>query len=278
MTVFFCPVCTKNIEDFSKVCCVDSASQLPILIKNFEVLEGDLKRLRDSKESWYSDTHLNYLQGPYRHHIKKRISYLKDMIKRLKLDSKSTFLDIGCGDGFNLTWLKEHFVNLYGTDYNLLRATRAKNLNLAKIAVADITDYAAHDNSFDVVFFNHVLEHIPDDVKALQEVYRIIKKGGVCILGIPNEGVRWWQWAYKLEPQSRETTDHVHFYTPTSAKNLCTSVGFEIMEVKRLGYGVPHWTIDSLIRQNKFVHDFLDIVGRIFFPNQATSLYLILRK
>ena len=52
---------------------------------------------------------------------------------------------------------------------------------------ADITKLPFEDDSFDVVFCNHVLEHIPDDTKAMQELYRVMKKGGMGIFQIPQD-------------------------------------------------------------------------------------------
>ena len=41
------------------------------------------------------------------------------------------------------------------------------------------------DETFDVIFCNHVLEHIEDDIRAMQELYRVMKKGGWGILQVP---------------------------------------------------------------------------------------------
>jgi ubiquinone/menaquinone biosynthesis C-methylase UbiE len=43
---------------------------------------------------------------------------------------------------------------------------------------ADICDLPFEDNQYDVILCNHVLEHIPDDTKAMQELYRVLKPGG----------------------------------------------------------------------------------------------------
>ena len=40
---------------------------------------------------------------------------------------------------------------------------------------ADICNLPFEDNSYDIIFCNHVLEHIPDDTKAMQELYRVLK-------------------------------------------------------------------------------------------------------
>jgi SAM-dependent methyltransferase len=49
----------------------------------------------------------------------------------------------------------------------------------------DVQDMPFADAEFDVVFCNHVLEHVPDDNKALTEIYRVLKPGGFAILFVP---------------------------------------------------------------------------------------------
>jgi SAM-dependent methyltransferase len=50
---------------------------------------------------------------------------------------------------------------------------------------ADITNMSLPDESYDVVYASHVLEHVPDDKKAVEEIYRILKPGGMAILPVP---------------------------------------------------------------------------------------------
>ena len=49
----------------------------------------------------------------------------------------------------------------------------------------DVTDIQYPENSFDVIFCSHVLEHVPDDRKAMGELYRVLKPGGLAILQVP---------------------------------------------------------------------------------------------
>ena len=49
----------------------------------------------------------------------------------------------------------------------------------------DITDIDYQDKYFDIIFCNHVLEHIKDDKKALSELYRVLKDDGWAILIVP---------------------------------------------------------------------------------------------
>jgi len=52
----------------------------------------------------------------------------------------------------------------------------------------DVTCIPYPNDSFDWVFCNHVLEHVPDDAKALSELFRVLKPGGIAILQTPFAG------------------------------------------------------------------------------------------
>ncbi len=52
---------------------------------------------------------------------------------------------------------------------------------------ADICALPFEDNSYDFILCNHVLEHIPNDLKAMEELYRVLKPGGTAILQVPLE-------------------------------------------------------------------------------------------
>ena len=60
-----------------------------------------------------------------------------------------------------------------------------KNYGLSKVVESDITNLPFEENSFDLIICNHVLEHIPDDIKAMKELFRVMKTGGTGIFMIP---------------------------------------------------------------------------------------------
>ena len=53
------------------------------------------------------------------------------------------------------------------------------------ILIFDITDMSYANDTFDVILCNHVLEHIHEDMKAMSELYRVLKPGGWAILQVP---------------------------------------------------------------------------------------------
>jgi SAM-dependent methyltransferase len=53
------------------------------------------------------------------------------------------------------------------------------------VQFADATRLSFADDSFDIVIGNHIMEHIPDDMAAMKEIYRVLKPGGTAILQVP---------------------------------------------------------------------------------------------
>ena len=58
------------------------------------------------------------------------------------------------------------------------------------------------DESFDVIYCSHVLEHVPDDRKAMREFPRVLKRGGWAILLVPINAGKTYEDASITEPQS----------------------------------------------------------------------------
>ena len=97
---------------------------------------------------------------------------------------------------------------------------------------ADILDLPFEDESFDVIFCNHVLEHIIDDKKAMSELYRVMKKGGWGILQVPmkNSLEKTYEDFTITDPKEKQKHfgqyDHVRWYGMDYFERL-QSVGFE---------------------------------------------------
>lgn len=106
---------------------------------------------------------------------------------------------------------------------------------LAKVKM-DIHEIPFEDNSIDIIFCNHVLEHVDDDMKALSEMRRVLKPGGWAILQVP--------FFYPLlkttyedksivDPKEREKAfgqdDHVRMYGEDYGTRLASS-GFRVVE------------------------------------------------
>lgn len=125
----------------------------------------------------------------------------------------------------------KRFKQLTNIDYT----TTDLNSPLAEVK-ADICNLPFKDDSFDIILCNHVLEHIPDDTKAMQELFRILKPGGWGVFQIPQDQKR----AETFEDDSitdrKERAkifgqyDHVRIYGKDYFDKL-RSIGFKVEEV-----------------------------------------------
>jgi len=101
---------------------------------------------------------------------------------------------------------------------------------------ADITNLPFENDSFDIIFCNHVLEHIPNDTKAMQELYRVLKKGGMGIFQIPQDINRATTFEDDsiTDPKERARIfgqyDHVRIYGRDYFDKL-KSIGFKVKQV-----------------------------------------------
>jgi len=99
----------------------------------------------------------------------------------------------------------------------------------------DVHDIPFDANTFDVVFCNHVMEHVKDDIKAMTEIYRVLKPGGWAIIQSPQDYSR----TETLEdpsitdPKERERVywqdDHVRLFGLDYGKRL-EKAGFQVTE------------------------------------------------
>ena len=101
---------------------------------------------------------------------------------------------------------------------------------------ADILNLPFGDNEFDLILCNHVLEHIEDDQKAMQELFRVMKSGGMGIFQVPQDVSR----ENSFEDPNIKTPedrakyygqyDHVRIYGMDYFERL-RKVGFEVKEI-----------------------------------------------
>ncbi len=127
---------------------------------------------------------------------------------------------------------EQAFLTLFRNQKNLDYTTSDLYSPLADVK-ADITNLPFPDESFDVIFCNHVLEHIPNDQQAMMELYRVMKKGGWGIFQIPqdlNRATTYEDFSI-TDPKDRAKQfgqyDHVRVYGRDYFDKL-SAVGFQV--------------------------------------------------
>ncbi len=123
--------------------------------------------------------------------LKRRAKWL---LENIDIKKTNKVLDAGCGDGFYLFLLSQLFpsLKLVGLDYEQRGLDSAKQkLKSKKIKLIQgdlMKKLPFKDNHFDVIIMSEVIEHLPDDVKGLKEIRRILRPGGIILLSVPHLG------------------------------------------------------------------------------------------
>lgn len=106
---------------------------------------------------------------------------------------------------------------------------------LAKVKM-DIHEIPFEDNTFDAAMCNHVLEHVDNDIRAMQEIYRVLKPGGWAIMQVPFFSpvpAQTFEDASIQTPEGREKafgqSDHVRLYGKDYPDRI-RQAGFEVTE------------------------------------------------
>lgn len=127
--------------------------------------------------------------GPFQ---QRRFKFTIDLIKKAleKKDSSTIrILDLGCGEGHITAEIAKEFpaVNVSGLDYSISAVTDAhesfKNIDFI---VADAYAPPYPSEHFDVVVLNNIWEHVPDPLRLLKSIKRILVPGGHVIISTPS--------------------------------------------------------------------------------------------
>lgn len=146
-------------------------------------------RLNFSKEEWEYLYNNEYFPKSTKWHTKQRkLDRGKrfDKLKRYSSLSIVNFLDIGCGEGYSLLEAYNRGWESYGIDIFDNRLDEIKNkTNL--FVKSDLLDASFPNDFFNIIYLDSVLEHVTNPLEYLIEIKRILKKGGLVYIGVPNE-------------------------------------------------------------------------------------------
>ena len=127
------------------------------------------------------------------------------------------------------------FLDIFRNQNNLDYTTSDIKSPIADVK-ADICNLPFENNSYDIIFCNHVLEHIADDTRAMQELFRVLKPGGMGIFQIPQDLSRKKTFEDNTIVDKKERAkifgqyDHVRIYGLDYFEKL-RAIGFKVEEI-----------------------------------------------
>lgn len=136
-------------------------------------------------------------------------------------------LDVGCGLGFTLARYREWGWTPFGVEFSPVAAQHAREILGLPVSQGELLDAKFPSEFFDVVLFQHSLEHFLFPSFELREAHRILKDRGLLVVMVPNAGGldtrlfgRWWvNW---------DLPRHLFHFTPATASALLGKTGFRV--------------------------------------------------
>ena len=137
-------------------------------------------------------------------------------------DKPKKILDIGCGTGETLTFLKSEFPNseLFGVDLSESAIKYSKSRGHKQIYKASATSLPFKDDTFNIVLLLDVLEHIKDHQKAVNEAKRVLKKKGKIIITSPGLSFIWSKFDENQGHQRRYTRREIRALAQKAKLNV----------------------------------------------------------
>jgi 2-polyprenyl-3-methyl-5-hydroxy-6-metoxy-1,4-benzoquinol methylase len=232
METVLCPICgiepvrfATDHQGFSlcrcPVCRLEFVNPRPV----FEELQSTIYR----DEYFLPPTEREVYLAARHYQFGRQLSMLQKLANK-----KGSVLDIGCGDGSFLSYAHQSGWNVTGLDIRLSREARRVPCRLLEGRLGHI---AIEPRSFDIVCFNHVLEHTQNPLEDLLHSRQLLTPGGLIFVGVPNlAGIsaRYKSFQSRFHLKARRwrhyaAIHHLWFFTPASLKALLAKAGLRTL-------------------------------------------------
>ncbi len=150
------------------------------------------------------------------------------------------FLDAGCGTGLNLRNLPDGSTGIDINPRNV--AVISKRLPKQHVVQGDIESMPFEDGAFATVLCTEVLEHVPDTARAIAEIHRVLKPGGIFIGSTPAHSPIW-----RLRFLSSTCPHDEPFHNEYTTEELGAMLG--AFEIVKLGYSLFRSNVMFVVRR-----------------------------
>jgi SAM-dependent methyltransferase len=197
----------------------------------------------------------------------------------------STLLDIGCGTGHFVAFMKRYGWNASGIERDSDARNYAARINRIKVEGNESMNYLPPSH-YDVITLWHVLEHFHDPDAAIRQVSGALKSDGIIVAALPNHysydaqhyGKGWAAW---------DVPRHLWHFNPDSLSLFAEN--HNLMIIKKVNMPFDSFYVSILSEKGKgsgsgvslimgMFRGFLSLIAALFNVNKSSSVIYILKK
>jgi 2-polyprenyl-3-methyl-5-hydroxy-6-metoxy-1,4-benzoquinol methylase len=208
------------------------------------------------KPRWTKERYQQFYETEYDHYYRPQVLHSAPAEKRYAkaeriwarisayaLTNPSVILDIGCGMGWNLDFLRRELapVEILGIESSRQCASHLQGVIGGQLLSDDVDSlwHIGNENRFDLIIMRHTLEHFLDPVSALHKVAHVLSPKGLLYIAVPD----------MMSPRSPLLTNwfrvvHTYYYSATTLERTVAMSGLRPIALKRDGFEL--WGIFQL--------------------------------
>ncbi len=238
-----CPVCDS--QDFKKIFIKKWSQNNFIKCANCKLIFQNPRESLQKTLSRYDKNYFKYeLENQYNFFnlVKKTLSDYK-IIEKLKKGSR--ILEIGSATGLFLSYMNSLGFDSTGIEICKESVEYGKKNYKVNLLNCSLEDANLKDNSFDLIHFSHLIEHLNDPFNFLLRVNRLLKDDGLAILTTPNSKGMFAK--YYNENWRCIVSDHLFLFNKNNLKLLLAKTNFKIIKYMTWG-SIPKGKIFGVIK------------------------------
>jgi 2-polyprenyl-3-methyl-5-hydroxy-6-metoxy-1,4-benzoquinol methylase len=168
-----------------------------------------------------------------RERIQVRLSEVLSRIERHEW--RGRLLDIGCGLGFFVETAAQHGWDAWGVDLNRSAVAWAQEHVHPQVGHGTVADLGFDDGAFDCVTMFDVVEHLADPRAELEEVWRVLRPGGLLVLVTPDAGALVSRLLGPHWLEMKRAPEHLQFFSVEGLARMLGLSGFTAFEWHSIG-------------------------------------------